>query len=234
MQASTGMTEAQIQQLIKQRERTPIRVPVTALYSKTDGVVSWPAAIDDTNPDVEHVEVLEFARRPRRQCAGLQNRRRAPESTAEAARLTSSMLRLCAWADCAIWSVSSSAAAKSSPPTTTPASRTIRGETILSSAAWGKVTWRGGVRWTNGSSDPTSTILNANARVFMLDIMKDLAAPMNSLVGNPEAVPAARGALGRSRAGTPCARLEQSSGDLSGAGTLRYRELKRAFAQGSI
>jgi len=69
---------------------------------------------------------------------------------------------------------------------------------------------------------------------FMLDIMKDLAAPMNSLVGNPEAVPAARGALGRSRAGTPCARLEQSSGDLSGAGTLRYRELKRAFAQGSI
>jgi hypothetical protein len=28
----------------------------------------------------------------------------------------------------------------------------------------GKVTWRGGVRWTNGSSDPTSTILNANAR----------------------------------------------------------------------
>jgi len=57
MQASTGMTEAQMQELIKRRERTPIRVPVTALYSKTDGVVSWPAAIDDTNPDVEHIEV---------------------------------------------------------------------------------------------------------------------------------------------------------------------------------
>jgi len=57
MQASTGMTQAQIQELIRHRERTPIRVPVTALYSKTDGVVSWPAAIDDTNPDVEHVEV---------------------------------------------------------------------------------------------------------------------------------------------------------------------------------
>lgn len=57
MQASTGMTQAQIQELIRHRERTPIRVPVTALYSKTDGVVSWPAAIDDTNPDVEHIEV---------------------------------------------------------------------------------------------------------------------------------------------------------------------------------
>jgi hypothetical protein len=35
--------------LIKRgRERTPIRVPVTALYSKTDGVVAWPAAIDGT------------------------------------------------------------------------------------------------------------------------------------------------------------------------------------------
>ena len=57
MQASTGMTEAQIHEMIRQRERTPIRVPVTALFSKTDGVVSWPASIDETNPDVEHVEV---------------------------------------------------------------------------------------------------------------------------------------------------------------------------------
>jgi triacylglycerol esterase/lipase EstA (alpha/beta hydrolase family) len=57
MQASTGMTEAQFHELIRQRERTPIRVPVTAIYSKTDGVVSWKASIDDTNPDVEHIEV---------------------------------------------------------------------------------------------------------------------------------------------------------------------------------
>jgi pimeloyl-ACP methyl ester carboxylesterase len=57
MQASTGMTEAQIHEMIRQRERTPIRVPITALYSKTDGVVSWPASIDETNPDVEHIEV---------------------------------------------------------------------------------------------------------------------------------------------------------------------------------
>ena len=57
MQANTGMTEAQVRELIRRRERTPIKVPVTALYSKTDGVVSWQASIDDTNPDVEHVEV---------------------------------------------------------------------------------------------------------------------------------------------------------------------------------
>ena len=57
VQASTGMTEAQMRALIRRREATPIRVPVTALYSKTDGVVSWQAAIDSTNPDVEHIEV---------------------------------------------------------------------------------------------------------------------------------------------------------------------------------
>lgn len=57
MQASSGMTEAQMQALMRRREMTPIRVPITALYSRTDGVVAWPAAIDDTNPDVEHIEV---------------------------------------------------------------------------------------------------------------------------------------------------------------------------------
>jgi pimeloyl-ACP methyl ester carboxylesterase len=57
LRMNTGLSDAQIQELIRRRERTPIRVPVTALYSKSDGVVSWPAAIDDTNPDVEHIEV---------------------------------------------------------------------------------------------------------------------------------------------------------------------------------
>jgi pimeloyl-ACP methyl ester carboxylesterase len=57
LRANTGLTEAQIHELIRQRERTPIKVPITALYSKTDGVVSWQASIDDTNPDVEHIEV---------------------------------------------------------------------------------------------------------------------------------------------------------------------------------
>jgi len=57
MQASSGMTEAQMQALMRRRETTPIRVPITALYSKTDGVVAWPAAIDDLSPDIEHIEV---------------------------------------------------------------------------------------------------------------------------------------------------------------------------------
>ncbi len=57
VQASTGMTEAQMRSLLRRREATPIKVPVTALYSKTDGVVAWRAAIDSSNPDVEHIEV---------------------------------------------------------------------------------------------------------------------------------------------------------------------------------
>lgn len=31
--------------------------PVTAVYSRRDGVVSWRACIDSLNPGVEHVEV---------------------------------------------------------------------------------------------------------------------------------------------------------------------------------
>jgi pimeloyl-ACP methyl ester carboxylesterase len=57
LRASTGLTDAQIHEMIRRREGTPIRVPVTAVYSKSDGVVAWQAAIDDTNPDVEHIEV---------------------------------------------------------------------------------------------------------------------------------------------------------------------------------
>ncbi len=57
VQASTGLTDAQMRALIRRREATPIKVPITALYSKTDGVVAWRAAIDSTNPDVESIEV---------------------------------------------------------------------------------------------------------------------------------------------------------------------------------
>lgn len=35
----------------------PIRVPLTAVFSKRDGIVSWQACIDRSSPDVEHVEV---------------------------------------------------------------------------------------------------------------------------------------------------------------------------------
>jgi pimeloyl-ACP methyl ester carboxylesterase len=39
------------------RERIPIRVPVTAIYSRSDGIVAWQACVDRSNPHVEHVEV---------------------------------------------------------------------------------------------------------------------------------------------------------------------------------
>ena len=42
---------------IAERERTPLRVPVTAIYSKRDGVVAWQACIDRHNAQVEHIEV---------------------------------------------------------------------------------------------------------------------------------------------------------------------------------
>jgi hypothetical protein len=35
----------------------PITVPMTVIYSRRDGVVSWQACIDRVSPDVEHVEV---------------------------------------------------------------------------------------------------------------------------------------------------------------------------------
>ena len=36
---------------------SPIRVPVSAIFSRRDGVVSWPACIDRTSPRVVHYEV---------------------------------------------------------------------------------------------------------------------------------------------------------------------------------
>lgn len=39
------------------RESVPLAVPVTAIYSKRDGVVAWEACIDRVNDGVEHVEV---------------------------------------------------------------------------------------------------------------------------------------------------------------------------------
>lgn len=53
----TGMSHAQMNALMEERARCPITVPVTALYSRTDGVVAWRASIDDQSPDVVHVEV---------------------------------------------------------------------------------------------------------------------------------------------------------------------------------
>ncbi len=46
-----------IETRVAARERIPLKVPVTAIYSKRDGVVTWQACIDRVNPGTEHVEV---------------------------------------------------------------------------------------------------------------------------------------------------------------------------------
>lgn len=46
-----------IEQLVEFRNQTPIHAPITALYSKSDAIVSWEACIDHHNDHVEHVEV---------------------------------------------------------------------------------------------------------------------------------------------------------------------------------
>ncbi|MDR7253234.1 pimeloyl-ACP methyl ester carboxylesterase [Nocardioides sp. BE266] len=37
--------------------QSPIRVPLTVMYSRRDGIVSWQGCLDHASPDVEHVEV---------------------------------------------------------------------------------------------------------------------------------------------------------------------------------
>jgi len=46
-----------IETLVDQRYAIPLTVPVTAIYSKRDGVVAWQACIDERSPAVEHIEV---------------------------------------------------------------------------------------------------------------------------------------------------------------------------------
>jgi pimeloyl-ACP methyl ester carboxylesterase len=55
--AQQGYDLDEIEAAVAKRDRTPLRVPVTAVYSRADGVVAWRACIDSTNEGVEHVEV---------------------------------------------------------------------------------------------------------------------------------------------------------------------------------
>jgi pimeloyl-ACP methyl ester carboxylesterase len=48
---------ARISAVIEQRNRIPITVPITAVFSRRDGIVAWEACIDDHNPQVDHIEV---------------------------------------------------------------------------------------------------------------------------------------------------------------------------------
>ena len=53
-----GASIDEIERLVDARYDIPLKVPVTAIYSKADGVVSWEACIDHRSPDVEHIEVF--------------------------------------------------------------------------------------------------------------------------------------------------------------------------------
>ena len=46
-----------IAELVDERNELPLTVPVTAIFSKSDGVVNWRACIDHLNDGVEHIEI---------------------------------------------------------------------------------------------------------------------------------------------------------------------------------
>jgi pimeloyl-ACP methyl ester carboxylesterase len=54
-----GQDLESIEREVAERFNTPLRVPVTAVYSKRDGVVAWQACIDHWSPQVQHIEVAE-------------------------------------------------------------------------------------------------------------------------------------------------------------------------------
>jgi pimeloyl-ACP methyl ester carboxylesterase len=54
-----GVALDEIERIVAERFRVPIRVPVVAIYSKRDGIVAWQACIDRWSPDVRHIEVSE-------------------------------------------------------------------------------------------------------------------------------------------------------------------------------
>lgn len=53
----TGLTSREMSQLLRLRQLTPIDVPIRAIYSKFDGIVSWKACIDEVSKNVEHFEI---------------------------------------------------------------------------------------------------------------------------------------------------------------------------------
>lgn len=48
-----------LERAVADRYAIPLRVPVTAIYSRRDGIVAWQACVDRWSPDVRHVEVRE-------------------------------------------------------------------------------------------------------------------------------------------------------------------------------
>ena len=57
VQVDTGLTPETVKRLLRERQRIPIKVPITAIYSKTDGIVAWQACVDELSPNIVHHEV---------------------------------------------------------------------------------------------------------------------------------------------------------------------------------
>jgi hypothetical protein len=53
----SGWDLDKIESNVRQRFETPIKVPIISIYTKSDGVVSWEACLDNWSPDVHHIEV---------------------------------------------------------------------------------------------------------------------------------------------------------------------------------
>ncbi len=55
--AALGFDLDTLEHTVAQRHLVDIRAPITAIYSRRDGIVAWRACIDPWTPNVEHVEV---------------------------------------------------------------------------------------------------------------------------------------------------------------------------------
>ncbi len=51
-----GWDLAEVERLVAAADRAPIRVPVTAIFSRRDGIVAWQACLDRATEQVEHLE----------------------------------------------------------------------------------------------------------------------------------------------------------------------------------
>ncbi|MEO0424135.1 MAG: alpha/beta fold hydrolase [Pseudomonadota bacterium] len=52
-----GMDLDWIEAVIERREQHPIHQPITAIYSRSDGIVRWQASLDSHSPNVRHVQI---------------------------------------------------------------------------------------------------------------------------------------------------------------------------------
>jgi Alpha/beta hydrolase family len=55
--STSGVSNRVISNWFDERSERPIKVPVTSIYSRTDGVVAWKACRDESTPGLKHREI---------------------------------------------------------------------------------------------------------------------------------------------------------------------------------